>query len=157
MHRFKENIKYDQGLFLNAGTATATEYTGTAVDMSRYNNFVGIISGVMAAATNNVGALVCQIAQSTDCTTWSDTYLPATATAASSTASLSYLGMYGTIVECRAEQLADGYRYIRVEVTPAGGTTNNINIVNLRFNPRFAQETLFTNDFIRWAGLTTPP
>jgi hypothetical protein len=147
MHTFKSNIKYDQGLYLNANTATAAEYTGTAVDMSRYNNFCGIVSGVMAAATNNVGAFVAVIAQSTDCTAWSDTYL-ATATAASATAASGFLGMYGTTIECRAEQLSDGYRYLRVEVTPAGGTTNAINIVNLRFNPRFPQATLFTNDFV---------
>ncbi len=137
MHRFTQNIRYDSARHLAVGTATATSYTGTSADMAKYNNFCGIVSGVAAAGTNDVGALVCYIAESTDTTTYSATYL-ATATAASATGGLSY----GTCVECRAEQMTDGYRYLRVVVVPANGTVNSIAIQNLRFNARYPQTSL---------------
>ncbi len=137
MHSFLQNVRYDVARHLAVGTATATAYTGTSADMRKYNNFAAIVSGVAAAGTNDVGALVCYIVQSTDSTTYAAAAL-ATATAASATGGLSY----GTMVECRAEQMADGYRYLRVTVTPANGTANSIAIQNLRFNARYPQTTL---------------
>ena len=137
MHRFTQNIRYDVGRHLALGSATATTYTGTSADMRKYNNFVGIVSGVAAAGTNDIGALVCYIAESTDSTTYSANYL-ATATAASATGGLCF----GTVVECRAEQMTDTYRYLRVVVAPAAGTANSIAIQNLRFNARFPQTSL---------------
>lgn len=139
MHRFSENVKYNVGLMLQVASATATTYTGTSADMRKYNNFCACVAGVAAPGTNNIGALTCYIAQSTDTTTYSGNYL-ATGTAASATGGLTF----GTSIEVRAEQMADGYRYLRVEVLPAAGTANLIVAGNFRFNPRYPQATLAT-------------
>lgn len=137
MHKFAQNVRYDTGRHLVLGTATATAFTGTSADMAKYNNFVAIVSGGAQAGTNDIGALVVYIAESTDTTTYSSNYL-ATATAASATGGLCF----GTVVECRAEQMTDGYRYLRAVVVPAAGTNNSIAIQNLRFNARFPQTSL---------------
>lgn len=132
MHKFKENIKYDIGIYPQL--STATNVTGVGVDMSKYNNFAALVGA--APATQFIGAFTAYIAQSTDNTTFSTSYL-ATVTVASSTT----LG-YGDSLEVRAEQMSDTYRYLRVEILPAAGTTNYIAAANLRFNSRYPQATL---------------
>ncbi len=131
MHRFSENVKYDVGIYPRATTATL--HSGTGVDMAKYNNFCAIVG---AAPGTAVGALNFYIAQSTDSATWSSTYL-----ATVSVASSASVG-YGSSIEIRAEQMSDGYRYLRVEVLPIAGTLNVIAAANLRFNSRYPQASL---------------
>lgn len=128
MHKFEENVSVDIGIA--PGEAyTAAEKTGVGVDMAKYNNCAFAIA--VAAKTENQGALTCVIAESTDNSTYSNTYL-ATVTLASSTTADGI-----DTVECRAEEMSDGYRYLRAEVTPAAGTENAFSVVNMRFNPRY--------------------
>jgi len=129
MHRFEENIYPTVGIPASSTYRTAAECTGVGVDMQKYNNFCAVIQ--VKSATQWQGALTCVIAESTDNSTYSDTYL-ATVTLASSTTTDGI-----DTVEVRAEELSDGYRYARVEVTPAAGTGNMFSAVNLQFNPRF--------------------
>lgn len=140
MHKFSQNVKPDVGLFQVAATATATTYTGTGSDMQMYNNFCGYVMGGIGAGTQDIGTLTMYIAESTDNITFSATYL-ATATCASATATAKG---YGGTIECRAEQMTDGYRYLRVEVLPVKGTTSILAIANLRFNSRYPAATLPT-------------
>jgi hypothetical protein len=109
---------------------TAVEKTGVGVDMAKFNNYVAIIQ--RTAVTQYGGALTAVIAESTDNTTYSDTYL-ATVTIASSTTTDQI-----DTVEVKASDLSAGYRYLRCEVTPGAGTQNYFSCTNLRFNPRFA-------------------
>jgi len=97
--------------------------------MAKFNNFVGVI--LQAGATQYQGAVTYVIAESTDDSTYSNTYL-ATVTVASATTDQV------DTIEIRAEEMTDAYRYARVEATPAAGTANAISVVNLRYNPRFA-------------------
>lgn len=135
MHKFSENIKSDVGLMTLSTATSATVSTGTSVDMAKYNNFAGVVSYVVAS---NTGTTTVYIRESTNAAVWTAAYL-ATATL-SSYATVPYIGGFGTI-EVRAEQMSDGYRYLRVEVIPAAAT-GVINITNLRFNSRFPQVTL---------------
>ena len=128
MHKFEENVSIDVGI-PPCDVYTAAEKAGTGVDMAKYNNYAAIIA--MASATEHQGALTCVIAESTDDSTYSDTYL-ATVTIASSTTADGV-----DTVEVRAEEMSDGYRYLRAEVTPAAGTENAFSVANARFNPRF--------------------
>jgi len=128
MHKFEENCLESVAICAAATYRTATEVDGTYVDMAKYNNYVAIIEA--AGATQYLGDLTCVIAESTDHSTWSNTYL-ATVTIASATTNAI------DTVEIRAEEMSDGYRYARVEVTPATGTGNMISAVNVQFNPRF--------------------
>lgn len=128
MHKFEENVSVDVGIAPSA-TYTDAEEDGAGVDMAKYNNFAAAI--VVASATENQGALVVVIAESTDNSTYSNTYL-ATVTLASSTTAHGI-----DTVEVRAEEMSDGYRYLRAEVTPAAGTENAFAVINQRFNPRF--------------------
>ncbi len=137
MHRFSENVKTDVGLMTLSTATSATVSTGTSVDMRKYNNFCGLVSYVVAS---NTGTTTIYIRESTDAAAWTAAYL-ATATL-SSYATVPFIGGFGTI-ECRAEQMSDGYRYLRVEVIPAAAT-GIIGIVNLRFNSRYPQVTLPT-------------
>jgi len=132
MHRFIENVKYDVAVYPRALT-TATLVSGSGVDMAKYNNFCALAG---AAPSSQCGALNIFIAQSTDNSTFSATYL-ATASVASSTT----VG-FGTSVEIRAEQMSDGYRYLRVEVLPIAGTQHVIGAASLRFNSRYPQASL---------------
>ncbi len=135
MHKFTENVKYNEG-YMSIGTSTtSTVQTGTSVDMAKYNNFAAIIQGVVTAGA---GPLTAYIRESTDAAAWTAAYLSTTTIASATT---PYLG-YGGVVELRAEQMSDGYRYLRVEVIPQSGTGNLISIANLRFNSRYPQATL---------------
>ena len=134
MHKFTENVKAGVG-YMAIGTSTsATVTTGTGVDMAKYNNFCGVVT---CCTGSNTGTTTIYIRESTDNATWTSAYL-ATATLASY-ATVPYIGGFGTI-ECRAEQMTDSYRYLRVEVIPA--STGTLAIVNLRFNSRYPQATL---------------
>ena len=140
MHRFKENVKTSIGIAAPIATSTVAVFhtaglkAGIGCDMAKYNNFAGCISQV--AGTQWQGDVTYYIAQSTDNTTFSTAYL-ATTTISSSTTT----NQVGTI-ECRAEQMSDSYRYLRVEALPATGTGNVYSVQNLRFNSRFLQATL---------------
>ena len=135
MHKFTQNVKTDVGLMTLSTATSATVSTGTSVDMTKYNNFVGLVSYVVAS---NTGTTTVYIRESTNAAVWTSAYL-ATATLASY-ATVPYIGGFGTI-ECRAEQMSDGYRYLRGEVIPAAAT-GVISIVNARFNSRFPQASL---------------
>ncbi len=137
MHKFKENVLANVGLMTLSTATSATVSTGTSVDMAKYNNFCGIVSYVVAS---NTGTTTAYIRQSTNEAVWTSAYL-ATATLASY-AAVPYIGGFGTI-ECRAEQMSDGYRYLRVEVIPAAAT-GVVSITNVRFNARYGQATLAT-------------
>jgi len=127
MHKFEQNVSVDVSIPPSA-TYTAAEKDGVGVDMAKYNNFAAIIS--VAGATQYQGALTCVIAESTDDSTYSDTFL-ATVTIASATTDQV------DTVEIRAEEMTDAYRYLRLEITPAAGTANIFSAENVRFNPRF--------------------
>lgn len=137
MHKFKENVKCDVGLMTLSTATSATVSTGTSADMQKYNNFCGLVSYVVAS---NTGTITAYIRESTDKAVWTAAYLK-TATL-SSYATVPFIGGFGSI-ECRAEEMSDGYRYLRVEVIPAVAT-GVIGISNLRFNSRYPQETLAT-------------
>jgi len=128
MHKFEQNVSIDVGITPTA-TYTDQEEAGTGVDMAKYNNYAAIIA--IAGATQYQGALTCVIAESTDDSTYSNTYL-ATVTIASSTNTDQV-----DTLEVRAEEMTDAYRYLRMEVTPAAGSANAFSVVNARFNPRF--------------------
>lgn len=131
MHKFEENVKESVGIIQGAVSSTAGEVDGASVDMAKYNNYVAVIQ--MMAQTQYGGAITCVIAESTDDSTWSDTYL-ATVTIASSTNTNKV-----DTVELRAEEMTEGYRYLRCEITPTTpGTSLVFGAVNLQFNPRFA-------------------
>ena len=130
MHKFEQSCLESVGIVSAATYRTAAEVAGVGVDMKKYNNFCAIIEA--AGATQWLGDLTCVIAESTDNSTYSDTYL-ATVTIASST-----IDAIDT-VEIRAEEMSDGYRYARVEVTPAAGTGNMFNAVNVQFNERYSR------------------
>ena len=127
MHEMDENIKWSVGIA--PAVYGTTEVTGTGVDMAKYNNYVAeVISGNSAAFQ---GALTVVIAESTDNVTFSDTYL-ATITLASNTVTDAC-----DTVEVRAEEMSDGYRYLRMEITPSTGTGNLYAGVNSQHNPRY--------------------
>ncbi len=129
MHTSTENAKISYAITVAATYRTAAEATGVGVDMAKYNNYAAIVN--VAGATQWQGALTCVIAESTDNSTYSDTYL-ATMTLATATTHTA------KGVEVKAEKMSDGYRYLRVEVTPAAGTGNLFDAVNVQFNPRYA-------------------
>ena len=129
MHKFEENVAVDIGI-APAAAYTNAEKAGESADMAKYNNYCAAI--LVGAKTQYQGALTCVIAESTDDSTWSNTYL-ATVTLASSTDTDQVDSL-----EVRAEEMSDGYRYLRCEITPAAGTVNLFSVVNMRFNPRFA-------------------
>ena len=132
MHTFEKNCLESAAIPASSTYRTAGEAAGIGVDMAKYNNFCAIIQA--EPATQWQGALTCEIAESIDNSTYSDTYL-ATVTIASSTDTTQI-----DTVEIRAEELSDGYRYARVEVTPAAGTGNMFDAVNVQFNARFSRD-----------------
>jgi hypothetical protein len=137
MHRFKENVRVDAGYMAIGTSTTATVTTGTAVSLAKYNNFVGVVQGVV---TPGAGPLTAYITEATFATGVFNQATPlATVTIASATT--PYLGYAGTI-EVRSEQLSDGHNWVRVEVLPSSGTGNLISISNQRFNSRFPQASL---------------
>jgi len=130
MHEFDENVCVSTGL--SPAVYGTWEYTGTAVDMAKYNNFVAAV--VSGSSADFQGALTVVIAEATCHTVWSNTYL-ATLTLASS----SLVDRCDT-VEVRAEEMSDGYRYLRPEITPATGSGNLFAVINQRFNPRYGTQ-----------------
>ena len=129
MHKFEHNVHESAAIPSAATYRTAAAVNGAGVDMAKYNNFCAVVE--CAGATQWLGALTCVIAESTDNTTYSTAFLATTTIASATTDSVD-------TVEVRAEELSDGYRYARVEVTPAAGTGNMFSAVNLQFNPRYA-------------------
>jgi len=128
MHKFEQNVALDVGI-APAAAYTNAEKAGIGVDMAKFNNYVAAIA--VGAKTQYQGALTCVIAESTDGSTYSDTYL-ATVTLASSTDTDQV-----DSIEIRAEEMSAGYRFLRCEITPAAGTVNLFSVINVRFNPRF--------------------
>jgi hypothetical protein len=128
MHTFEKSVLETVGVA--PYFYTAVEKTGAGVDMAKFNNYVAVIQ--MYAATQYAGTLTAVIAESTDNTTYSDTYL-ATVTIASSTTTNAI-----DTVEIKASDMSAGYRYLRAEITPGAGTQNYFSVTNLRFNPRFS-------------------
>jgi len=128
VHKFDDNISVTNAYAPQV--ATAIEKTGSSVDMAKWNNYAAICQ--LKATAAFAGDVVCVIAESTDGSTWSNTYL-GTVTLSSSTVTDAI-----DVVEVRAEQMSDDYRYLRVELTPADGTGCVIAASNVRFNPRYA-------------------
>lgn len=127
MHEFDENVKV--GVGISPAVYGTWEVTGTAVDMAKYNNYIAaVISGSSAAFQ---GALTCVIAEATCHTVWSDTYLATLSLASSTTEDKC------DTVEVRAEEMSDGYQYVRAEITPATGSGNLYAVINEQFNPRY--------------------
>ena len=128
LHTATENVKLSVGIAVAATYRTSAEVAGVGVDMAKFNNYAGIVN--IAGATQWQGNLVIVVAESTDNSTWSDTFL-ATSTVASATTNQC------ESLEVRAEQMTDGYRYLRTEVTPATGTGHLFASVNAQWNARF--------------------
>lgn len=128
MHVFDENIKVDDGIAVPATYRTAQAVNGAAVDMAKYHNFAGVIT--VTGATQWLGAIAAKIAEGTTSTQFSTAFL-ATKTVASATTNQI------EVIEVAAEKMTDGYRYLRMELTPAAGTGNMFAAVNARFNPRY--------------------
>jgi len=129
MHLLDENIKVDDGIPVPATYRTAQAVNGEAVDMAKYNNFAGVIT--VAGATQWQGAITAVVAEGTNSTQFSTAYL-ATKTIASATTNQI------EVIEVNADQMSDGYRYLRMTLTPATGTGHKFAAVNCRFNPRYA-------------------
>jgi len=103
---------------------------GTGVSMAKYNNFALICLSSYEA--DHGTAVTFYIAESTDNSTFSTTYL-ATCTIASSTNAQQV-----DTIEVRADQLSDGYYYVRGEVTCAATSTEQrVAAAGIQFNPRF--------------------
>jgi len=129
MHLFDENIAVDDGIPVPATYRTAAAVNGAAVDMAKHRGFAGIIT--VAGATQWQGAITAVIAEGTTSTQFSTAYL-ATKTIASATTNQI------EVIEVNADKMSDGYRYLRMTLTPAAGTGNMFAAVNSRFNPRYA-------------------
>lgn len=136
MHRFKENIKYDQGIQPQV-PGTGTRITGNYVWMAKYNNFA--MGCMLAAHTQITAGATFYIAESTDSTHWS-TLRMATATLSSSTTTCTC-----TTIEVRAEEMTNLYQYLRGEVVMSA-TCNTAAIAAgyMRFNARYPQASLKT-------------
>ena len=128
MHLLDENIKVDDAVPVPATYRTAQAVNGVAVDMAKYHNFAGIVT--VSGATQWLGAITAVIAEGTNSTQFSTSYL-ATKTIASATTNQI------EVVEISDQAMTDGYRYLRLTLTPAAGTGNMFAAVNARFNPRY--------------------
>ena len=128
MYLLDENIKVDDSIAVPATYRTANAVNGAAVDMAKYHDFAGIIT--VTGATQWLGAITAVIAEGPPSTQFSTTFL-ATKTIASATTNQI------EVVEVSADEMSDGYRYLRMELTPAAGTGNMFAAVNSRFNPRY--------------------
>ncbi len=126
-HRWDDNF-YETVAVSPRTVTTTTEIDGTAVDMRKYDTAVFIVQ--LASGTAWSGALTCYVAESTDNSTWSDTYLSTLTIASSTTADRI------DTLEINAADLSDGYRYARVEINPADGTVKTLAAVNVQFNKR---------------------
>lgn len=130
MHKIDQNASFTDSIAHATTYRTATVVNGAAVDMAKFHNFAGIIT--VAGATQWQGAITTVVAEGTTSTQFSTSYL-ATVTIASST-DTNQVG----VVEISDTEMSDGYRYLRLEATPAAGTGNMFAAVNCRFNPRYA-------------------
>jgi len=131
MHKFEDSVLETVGIVQGAVSSTAGEVAGAAVDMAKFNNFVGIVMN--KAQTQYGGIITVGVAEGTTSTQFAATNL-ATVTIASDTATDQI-----DTIEVRAEEMTEGYRYLRLEVTPTTpGTAMVFEAINLRFNPRFA-------------------
>lgn len=128
MHKFSENAKLSESIPVPATYRTAQAVNGAAVDMAKFNNFAGLVH--RAGATQWLGGLTCEVQEGTTSTQFSTSAL-ATLTIASGTTDTAQM------VEVRSEQMSDGYRYLRLVVTPATGTGNMFSAMNAQFNPRY--------------------
>ena len=129
MHKLAENIKLSDGIAVAATYRTAGAVNSAAVDMAKYNNYAAVVH--VAGATQWQGALTVVIAEGTTSTQFSTSYLATKTIASGSSDQVES-------VEVRAEEMSDGYRYLRHTITPATGTGNMYDSVNVRFNPRYA-------------------
>jgi len=129
MHLLDENIAVNDGISVAATYRTAAAVNGAAVDMAKYHNFAGIIT--VTGATQWQGALTAVIAEGTTSTQFSTSYLATKTIATATTNQIE-------VIEVSGDQMSDGYRYLRMEITPASGTGNLFAAVNTRFNPRYA-------------------
>ena len=128
MHLFDENIKVDDGVPVAATYRTANAVNGEAADMAKYHNFAGIIT--VTGATQWQNAITAVIAEGTNSTQFSTSYL-ATKTIASATTNQI------EVIEVSDQAMTNGYRYLRMTLTPATGTGHLFAAVNCRFNPRY--------------------
>lgn len=128
MHLYDENIAVDVGVPVAATYRTAAAVNGEAVDMAKYRNFAGIIN--VAGATQWQGAITAVIAEGTNSTQFSTAYLATKTIATATTNQIE-------VIEVNADKMSDGYRYLRMTLTPAAGTGNLFAAVNARFNPRY--------------------
>ncbi|HUT68668.1 MAG TPA: hypothetical protein VMW86_09010 [Dehalococcoidales bacterium] len=127
MHKFEQNIAVDDEVSPRSVTVT-TEIDGVALDMAKFN---GVCFAVQNKLGADSGALTCYIAEGTNSTQFSDTMLATVTLAASTTAD-----QFDT-VELKAPEMSTGYRYVRLEVNPAAGTTTHLAAVAMRFGARF--------------------
>lgn len=129
MHLFDENISVADGIAVAATYRTAAAVNGAAADMAKYHNFAGIIT--VTGATQWQGAITAVLAEGTNSTQFSTTFLATKTVATATTNQIE-------VIEISADKMSDGYRYLRMELTPAAGTGNLFAAVNGRFNPRYA-------------------
>lgn len=129
-HRFQDDLKHDYGIAPKIPGATATQ-EGQALSMAKFNNIAVLC--MLTDRTQYGAACTFYIAEGTTSTQFSATRL-ATATLASNTTTPQK-----TAIEVRAEQLSDGYTWVRAEaVMAATATGQEISADCVRFNPRFA-------------------
>lgn len=128
MHLFDENISVGDAIPVPATYRTAQAVNGNAVDMAKYHNFAGVIT--VAGATQWQGAITAVIAEGTNSTQFSTSYLATKTIASATTNTLE-------VIEVSGDQMSDGYRYLRLTLTPATGTGHMFAAINCRFNPRY--------------------
>jgi hypothetical protein len=130
MHKFTENSKIEVALAPQTIATASTEVAGAGVDMRDYRIFTAVC--MLAAAAAHGADVVCHIAESIDDSTWSNTYL--------ATATLQTDATVNDIktMEIKSADLSDGYRYVRVEMTPGDSTKDVVGAVNIRSKPRYA-------------------
>ena len=133
-HKGSENAKLTYSVMPKTGTVGPYTYNGNGVDMAKYNNYAAIISLASASAAFAAGDFHAYIAESTDNTTYT------AVTGATTTLSTSTLTPQVTTVELRAEEMSDGYRYLRCTVDGTG--TQGFDVLNSRWNSRYPQATL---------------
>lgn len=109
---------------------STTALAGVGVKMDKYNNFA-MICMLKELAANGIDATF-YIAESTDNSTFSTSYLK-TCTLASNTETAQV-----DTIEVRADELSDGYYYVRGEVKmTATNTYQPAAAAGVQFNPRF--------------------
>ena len=128
MHLLDENISVADGIPVAATYRTSAAVNGQAADMAKYHNFAGVVT--VAGATQWQGGITVVVAEGTNSTQFSTSYL-ATKTIASATTNQI------EVIEISDQAMSAGYRYLRLTATPATGTGHLFAAVNCRFNPRY--------------------